>query len=191
MNHAYVFLAEGFEETEGLCTIDILRRAGIYTLAISISDRLEVKGSHGIVVTADTTYDGFCSEEEELDESDVLVFPGGMPGTKNLASFGDLMTLMKEHAAAGGYVAAICAAPGYVLSQLDENMLNGRKITCYDGCEEALLAKGADYVKVPAITDGRIISGRGPAFAIDFALEIVRAILSEEAVGKVRKGLLI
>ena len=191
MNHAYIFLADGFEEIEALATLDILRRAGIYAVTISISDSFHVTGAHDIQVIADYTYEIFCAEEEELDPSDVLVFPGGMPGSSNLASDQEVVTLMQEHAAEGGFVAAICAAPGLVVSQLDDELLKGRRFTCYDGCEEPMLAKGAVYCKEPAVTDGKIITGRGPAFTIDFALEIVRAIRGEEAAAKVRKGLLI
>ena len=191
MNHAYIFLAEGFEEIEALATLDVLRRAGIYAKTVSISDSFQVCGSHGIQVEADTVFNLFCVEEEELDESDILIFPGGMPGSKNLAEDGELISVMQEHAAAGGLVAAICAAPGLVLSQLGKDYLDGRIFTCYDGCEDGMLAQGAILKKEPAVCDGRMITGRGPAFALDFALEIVKAMRGEEIWKKVKSGLLL
>ena len=191
MNHAYIFLADGFEEIEALATLDVLRRAGIYARTISVSDSFHVTGAHDVQVIADYTYEIFCAEEEELDRSDALIFPGGMPGSSNLAGDEELVTLMKEHYADDGIVAGICAAPGLVLSQNDEALLKGRKFTCYDGCEAPMIEKGAIYEAVPAVTDGNLITGRGPAFTIDFALEIVKAIRGVEMAEKVKKGLLL
>lgn len=191
MNHAYIFLADGFEEIEALATLDILRRAGIYARTVSISDSFHVTGAHDVQVIADYTYEIFCAEEEELDSSDVLVFPGGMPGSSNLAADEELIDLMKGHFADGGMLAGICAAPGLVLSQNDGKLLKGRKFTCYDGCEAPMLEKGAKYEAVPAVKDGNLITGRGPAFTIDFALEIVKAVRGEEIAEKVKKGLLL
>ncbi len=191
MNHAYIFLADGFEEIEALATLDILRRAGIYARTVSISDSFHVTGAHDVQVIADYTYEIFCAEEEELDSSDVLVFSGGMPGSSNLAADEELIDLMKGHFADGGLLAGICAAPGLVLSQNDGKLLKGRKFTCYDGCEAPMLEKGAKYEAVPAVKDGNLITGRGPAFTIDFALEIVKAVRGEEIAEKVKKGLLL
>ncbi len=191
MNHAYIFLADGFEEIEALATLDVLRRAGIYARTISVSDSFHVTGAHDVQVIADYTYEIFCAEEDELDRSDALIFPGGMPGSSNLAGDEELVALMKEHYADGGLVAGICAAPGLVLSQNEEALLKGRKFTCYDGCEAPMIEKGAIYEAVPAVTDGNLITGRGPAFTIDFALEIVKAIRGEEIAAKVKKGLLL
>ena len=191
MNHAYIFLADGFEEIEALATLDVLRRAGIYARTVSVSDSFHVTGAHDVQVIADYTYEIFCAEEEELDSSDVLIFPGGMPGSSNLAGDEELISLIKEHYADGGLVAGICAAPGLVLSQNDEALLKGKKFTCYDGCEQPMLDKGAIYEAAPAVKDGNLITGRGPAFTIDFALEIVKAIRGEEIAEKVRKGLLL
>ena len=80
MNHAYIFLADGFEETEALATLDVLRRGGVPAELISVSDQFHVTGSHNMQIIADTTFNIFCAEAEELDPSDALVFPGGMPG---------------------------------------------------------------------------------------------------------------
>ena len=189
MNHAYIFLADGFEETEALATADVLRRGGVPVQLIAASDQFHVAGSHGIQVIADLTFNIFCAEAEELDPSDALIFPGGMPGTKNLAENEELMALMQEHYAGGGIVAAICAAPSLVLSQLPT--LEGRKFTCYDGFEAAPAAKGGEYVKAPCVTDGQLITGRGPAFAIDFGLAIVEKMRGAETAAQVKAGLLL
>lgn len=189
MNHAYIFLADGFEETEALATADVLRRGGVPVQLIAASDQFHVTGSHGIQVIADMTFNIFCAEAEELDASDALVFPGGMPGTKNLAEHEELMDMMREHYANDGIVAAICAAPGLVVSQLPT--LEGKKFTCYDGFEAAPAAKGGEYVKAPCVTDGRLITGRGPAFAIDFGLAILEKMRGEEKAAEVKSGLLL
>ncbi len=118
-----------------------------------------------------------------------MVFPGGMPGTKNLASDAELMALMKEHYRAGGSVAAICAAPGLVVSQLDG--IEGKKFTCFDGFESYMEAKGAVYVKAPAVVDGNLITGRGAGCAVDFGLAVLSRIKGENAVAQVRRGMML
>ena len=118
-----------------------------------------------------------------------MIFPGGMPGTRNLAAHGRLMDIMKRHRSLGGAVAAICAAPGLVVSQLDD--LEGIHFTCYDGFEEYLTAKGAEYVKAPAVADSGIITGRGPGCAIDFGLKILEHLAGPDIAATVRNGLLI
>ncbi len=187
-----IFLAEGFEETEALATLDVLRRGKIDALTVSTKEEgTLVTGSHGIPVLADISFSEFLSglQEEGTGPYDVMIFPGGMPGTRNLAAHGQLMDIMKRHRATGGTVAAICAAPGLVVSQLDG--LEGIRFTCFDGFEEHLLAKGAEYVKAPAVADGGIITGRGAGCAIDFGLKILEHLRGPEAAAAVRKGLMI
>ena len=185
-------MADGFEETEALATLDVLRRGKIDALTVSIKEEETlVTGSHGIPVVADQSFSEFMSslKEEGTGPYDVMIFPGGMPGTRNLAAHGQLMDIMKRHRATGGTVAAICAAPGLVVSQLDG--LEGIRFTCYDGFEEHLLAKGAEYVKAPAVADGTLITGRGAGCAIDFGLKILEHLRGPEAAAAVRKGLMI
>ena len=186
MKKVYIFLADGFEETEALATLDVVRRGGIEALTVSVQNKDRVEGSHGITVLPDATLDEISGK---ITSEDVLVFPGGMPGSKTLASNERLIKIMLTHYSEGGAVAAICAAPGLVLSQLPE--LNGVKMTCFDGFETPLQAKGAEYVKVPAIRDGNIITGRGAGCAIDFGLEIVDFLKGQETVKKVRAGMMI
>ena len=189
MKGVFVFLADGFEEIEALATVDILRRGGIDVKTVSISHDRTVRGAHGIPVVADWPRDEFdgCQIPGSGPE-DVMVFPGGMPGAKNLAEDFYLMEQMREHFSNGGTVAAICAAPGLVASQLPD--LEGKKFTCYDGFEEPLMNEGAEYTGEPAVTDGNLITGRGPGCAVRFALEIVRKVKGNEVAEKVFAGLL-
>ena len=183
----YLFLADGFEEIEALATVDILRRGGVDARTVSISFDRTVYGAHGIPVVADMERDEFdgCI----VTSGDAMVFPGGLPGASNLAEDEFLMKYMKRHYAEGGIVAAICAAPGLVVSQLPT--LEGLRFTCYDGFEEAPMSKGGQYTGEPAVTDGNLITGRGPGCAIRFALAILKELQGEEVAGKVEAGLLI
>ena len=191
MKGSFVFLAAGFEETEALATLDVLRRGGIEALLVSIDEEGMVTGSHGVTVAVDRTADDFAAllHRGGTTEKDLMVFPGGMPGTKNLAATGWLMELMKEHFNEGGCVAAICAAPGLVASRLDG--LSGRKFTCYDGFQEQMLAKGAEYVKAPAVRDGNLITGRGAGCAVEFGLAILSYVKGEETAASVRAALML
>ena len=163
MKESALFLAEGFEEIEAITVIDVLRRAGVPIKTLSITSRLQVKGAHGIVVEADTTFDTVA-----MDDFDFLILPGGMPGTKHLGENKKLNDWLLAHAEKGGHVAAICAAPS-VLGRL--GLLNGKKATCYPGFESML--QGADFTAAPVEVDGNIITANGPAAALRFALALV------------------
>lgn len=191
MKGIYIFLAEGFEEIEALATLDVLRRGGVEASTVSITDEKVVTGAHGVPVGADLTRDLFKERavSEGTDGKDVLVFPGGMPGTKNLAEDTELMELMKRHYAEGGTLAAICAAPGLVLSQLPS--LEGKKFTCYDGFEAAPIAKGGEYVKTSCVADGNLITGRGPGCAVDFGLAIVKHLKGSTLAEEIRASMMI
>ena len=170
MSKVYAFMANGLEEIECLAVVDILRRAGVECETVSITAEREVTGSHGIRVIADR-----CWEEIAIGEDDVLFLPGGMPGTKYLGGFAPLCDVLKKHAAVGGRMAAICAAPS-VLGDL--GLLVGKKATCYPGFEERLL--GAVYVSDGVVTDGNVTTARGMGFAIDLGLELVKLLSGEE-----------
>lgn len=173
-----IFLAGGFEDIEALGTNDVLRRGGLDTKLISISDEAFVESAHGITVGTDAFLDGVDARHDGTTEKDVMIFPGGMPGSSRLAGCGPLIRLMKEHYAAGGSLAAICAAPGLVLSQLDE--VEGLEFTCFEGFQDSLLLKGAVYKEEPAVSCGRIITGRSAGHAVSFALEILRKVKDEQ-----------
>ena len=170
MKKVAVFLADGFEEIEGLTPVDLCRRAGIEVTTVSIKSDKNIMSSHGIPVTADKLF-----EEVDYDEMDMLLLPGGGEGTKNLESCDKLNKLLKEADEKGKFLAAICAGPR-VLGKL--GLLNGHKATCFPGNEEFL--KGAECVPDKAVRDGRFITGKGMGASIDFGLEVVSALAGEE-----------
>ena len=158
-----LFAANGCEEIEALTVVDLLRRAGIATDIISISESKAVTGSHNIVFGAEKRFD-----EVNMEDYDAVVLPGGMPGTNNLAMHMGVCATLKRFAAAGKLLAAICAAPS-VLGGL--GLLEGKKATCYPGFEERLI--GAEVLTDRIVVDGNIITSRGMGTAIDFGLAIV------------------
>lgn len=189
MKGVHIFLADGFEDVEALATFDVLKRGGVDVELVGVGDDPFVVSSHGITVGVENNLremvsDGAGTLHRDTDSCDVMIFPGGMPGSKNLASNGDLVRLMKEHYAAGGTLAAICAAPGLVLGQLDG--LEGVHFTCFDGFEDGPVAGGAVFDPQPAVRCGRIITGRSAGHAIAFALEILGALKGADAVEKVK-----
>lgn len=183
-----IFLADGFEDIEALAVNDVLRRGGLRPTLVSISDDPFVASSHGVTVGIEAFLPDLLDEGHDgTDSADFMIFPGGMPGSSNLASCKPLIDAMNAHYAAGGSLAAICAAPGLVLGQLEE--VDGLEFTCFDGFQESLLARGASFVNAPAVRSGRVITGRSAGHAWSFALEILSALTDTQAVDKVRRGL--
>ena len=166
MNEVCVFLADGFEEIEGLTVVDLLRRAGIETRTVSIMGQEEIKGAHGIIVKADSLF-----ENTDFSEVKMLVLPGGMPGTIHL----------KEHKGLEE-LAAICAAPTVFGGM---GILKGKKAICYPGMEEGLI--GAEVTCQPAVTDGHITTSRGLGTAIDFALALISELRDKESADTISK----
>ncbi len=165
-----VFLADGFEEIEGLTVVDLLRRAGIEVTTISITGAPMIHGAHGIDVQADKLF-----EEMTYEEEDMVVLPGGMPGTLHLGAHQGLKQVLDAFYANQKWMAAICAAP----SVFGENgYLNRRKATSYPGFEEAL--KGATYLEEAVVQDDFVITSRGMGTAIAFALRLIAVLISEE-----------
>lgn len=191
MKGVYIFLANGFDEIEALATLDVLRRGGVDVKTVSVLYDKFVTGSHKTTVVADMTYGEFKAEVQldGTDESDVMIFPGGMPGTRNLAENGEIINFMRLHYAEGGAVAAICAAPGLVVSQLPG--LQGKHFTCFDGFEDAPVARGGIYEQKPAVRDGNLITGRGAGCAVEFGLAILAHLKGEEAAAAVRHSLML
>ena len=165
----FVFLADGFEEIEALATVDILRRAELDVKTVGVGGKT-VTGSHGIPVTADI-------EEKDVttDDMELVVLPGGMPGTTNLAKSPAVEALVRRTLEHGGRAAAICAAPS-VLAQY--GLLAGRRATCYPGFENR--CTGAHMVDADVVTDGPITTGRALGAAMAFALELVRLLTDEQ-----------
>lgn len=159
-----IFLADGFEETEALVPADLLRRAGIKVKLISVTGRIEVVGAHDIRVSADLLFD-----ESECEKLDMIMLPGGMPGTVNLEACTGLCSLVKKFADRNMPLAAICRAPT-ILGHM--GILKGRRACCYPGFEEEL--EGAQRITTEdAVTDGNIITSRGAGCAIPFALAVI------------------
>ena len=189
MKGVNIFLADGFEDVEALATNDVLRRGGVATRLVALTDDPQVESSHGILVTADAFLPELDTRHEGTTADDVMIFPGGMPGSRHLAACTPLIRLMQEHYAAGGTVAAICAAPGLVLSQLGPDVLTGVDFTCFEGFQDALIAQGARYTPAPAVRSGRIVTGRSAGHAVAFGLEILRGLAGDAAADKVRHAL--
>ena len=166
----YLLLADGFEEVEALAPLDLLRRAGKEVLTVSITERRAVTGAHGITVLADLTAEEITSLCDEM-----LILPGGMPGTKNLDASPLTDRLIGEVLAKGGHLAAICAAP-MILGK--RGLLEGKRATCYPGFEDALL--GAHIVSDPVVTDGSITTATGAGVAVLFGGALVSVLCGEE-----------
>jgi 4-methyl-5(b-hydroxyethyl)-thiazole monophosphate biosynthesis len=178
MPHVITVLASGFEETEAITFIDLLRRAGVSVTLLGL-DSPEVTGSHNITVVVDKLFAGF------RDPFDGIVLPGGMPGTKHLANCARLLDLIRETHKRGGLCAAICAAP-IVLGKA--GILAGRKATCYPGLEKKLT--GAQLSEdVPVVRDRNVITSRGVGTAIPFALKLISYLVNPEASEKVKKSI--
>ena len=175
----YVHLAEGFEEIEAVTIVDVLRRGGIEAASVSVTGSKTIRGAHGISVCADKLF-----AEADYIECEMIVLPGGMPGTKNLLAHDGLTSKITSFAYDKKYLAAICAAP-MVLGEL--GVLEGKNATIYPGMEKKLAGAKVSTDKV--VMDGNIITSRGPGTAIEFALAIVDTLKGKDEAAKLRKAL--
>lgn len=166
---ACIFLADGFEEIEAVVPIDILRRAGISVDIYSIKKDLNIKGSHKIEIKADKMIGGY------LGGYDVVILPGGMPGSKHLSECKELNEIIIEQNKEGKLIASICAAPALVLEPL--GILQGKKATCYPGSYEGT---AFTFSSDPLVYSKNIITAKGPGTAWDFALKIVEILCGQE-----------
>lgn len=179
MSRVCVFLADGFEEIEGLTVVDILRRAGVETQMVSVSDERMVTGSHQIPIRTDV-----CIKDVDFAHTEALVLPGGMPGTLRLGECKALTEQLVQFHKEGKKVAAICAAPS-VLGDL--GILDGKKACCYPGFESRLAGAQVVYDKV--VSDGNVTTSRGMGTAIPFALSLVEQLVSKEKAAELKKGI--
>ena len=166
MKKAYIFLANGHEEVEALMVVDLLRRAGLDISTVSITDSKTVTSSHNVTYEADLLF-----SEVESNLVDLVVLPGGIPGTPNLRAFEPLMNMVRAHHEAGKYVAAICAAPS-ILGELGIC----KKGTSYPGFGTAI----ENFVDAPVVVDGNVITSRGLGAAIDFGLALIELLVDEQ-----------
>lgn len=171
MNDICVFFGEGYEEIEALTVVDILRRASIPVKMVSITDEREVTGSHQITVKMDSLL-----SELDFDKVEMIVLPGGMPGTKNLEACEELMEQVDAFVKADRPVSAICAAPSILGHR---GHLKGHKACSFPSFEDHL--EGAEVLKSPSVISENITTGRGMGAAISFALSILERYQGKEA----------
>lgn len=181
-----VFFAEGYEEIEALTVVDMCRRAGIEVEMVSVYGEAgacgagSVMGAHGIDVKMDK-----AMADVDFGSLDMIVLPGGLPGTTNLEASAALMQNLDTFYENGKYVAAICAAPSIFGHR---GYLNGKKATCYPSFEGHLT--GAQVTTDGACTDGNVITGRGMGCAIDFSVEIITALISADKAKKIAESVI-
>lgn len=171
---ALVPLAEGFEETEAVTVIDLLRRAGFRVTAAGLCAG-PVAGSRGVALVPDTTLHAVADQTFEL-----IVLPGGQAGAERLAGEEMLLQMLRDAARAGALIAAVCAGPR-VLARA--GLLGGRRVTSFPGALDGIEPADWAYCEEPVVTDGRLITSRGPGTAMDFALAVI-----EEAAGRRRRN---
>lgn len=180
MSKIAVFFAEGYEEIEALTVVDLCRRAGIETWMVGVTDDKCVTGSHKIPVVMDM---GIA--DADFESLDMIVLPGGMPGTKNLEACELLMEQVDAFFAQGKGVAAICAAPS-VLGH--RGVLKGKKACCYPGFEDHL--DGAEVTFNPVEVVGNVITSRGMGCTIDFGLAIVEKYAGTQKAEELSKSII-
>ena len=181
MAKVYEFLANGFEEIEGLAPVDILRRGGVDIKTVSITGTEWVETSHGITIKADLKFEDIQS----FEDADMLLLPGGMPGTLNLGNCKLVTDTVTEYFNQGKRVAAICAAPS-ILGDL--GILNGKRACSYPGFEDRLAGAATSENEVEH--DGTVTTSRGLGTAIPFALSLIEQLTDAETVAKIKESII-
>lgn len=176
----YVFLAEGFEEIEAITPIDMLRRCGLDVVTVGIGGK-NITGSHGITVNTDIEDSNIILD----DNIEMIILPGGMPGTTNLEASDYVQKAIDYCENNKKYIAAICAAPS-ILGH--KNLLNGKNATCYKGLEDHLI--GANVVFEDVTVDENIITSRGAGTALPFSFELIKLLISEEKSEMLRESII-
>jgi len=182
MAKVYEFLANGFEEVEALAPVDILRRGGIEVKMVSVTGSNLVESSHGVVVKADLLFENIT----DFSDADLLMLPGGMPGSKNLNEHEGVRNALKEQFEKGKRIAAICAAP-LVLASV--GLLKGKKATIYPGME-SYLGEDAEYTGALVQEDGNVTTGAGPAASFPYGYQLLSYFLPAEKVEEIKKGMI-
>ncbi|MCI6152055.1 MAG: DJ-1/PfpI family protein [Fusobacterium perfoetens] len=180
MKKVYVLLADGFEVIEALAPVDIMRRAGIEVITLSLNNNLEVMSSHNIKVMADKIFDG------EFKDGDGIYFPGGYPGYENLLKSQKAMELGKYYLENNKLVGAICGAPS---SLARAGVIDGKNITLHFGCYD-LVGDKCNIIDKPIVVDGNLITGSGAGYSVDMGLALVNYLVPEK-VADVKKALTI
>lgn len=181
MGKAIILIADGFEEIEALSVVDILRRANIICDICSIKNKYVI-GSHNITIGADITID-----KVDFDEYSCLILPGGMPGSLNLQNNNIVIQSVKDFMINNKIIAAICAAP-IILNEAE--IINSKKVTSHPSVIEKL--GKSNYIESVTICDNNIITSRGPATAIYFALEILKKMnVSQDKINELKKSMMV
>lgn len=182
MKHVALLLAPGFEEIEAVTLIDVLRRADIKTSTYAVSKDIKVTGAHGLSLNAEQTLEH--ASKNLL--ADMLVLPGGQPGADHLRDDFNAQSLIKKHNQENKFIAAICSAPIALAKSIN---LQGRHLTCYPGSELVLQEAGAKIDTSEVVQDQNIITGKGPASSIAFALKCVEVLTDSEMSMRIEKAL--
>ena len=179
MKRVLCFFAEGYEEVEAITVVDLLKRADIEVITVSVIDTVFVKGSHNIVIKCDQLIN-------DIDlGADMIFLPGGMPGTTNLEKSEVLIDVIKEYNSKGKYIAAICAAPS-ILGGL--GILKNKNATCYPGNENKLI--GANKMEDKVVVCDNVITGEALGSAIDFSLKLIELLLNKETAISVKEKII-
>ena len=169
MAKALIICAQGMEECEGLMVLDLLRRAGIETLTVALDDEKLISGSHNISFLVDATL-----KEADLSDAEMLILPGGMPGTAHLCDSKELCDIIRDFASEHKWLAAICAAPS-VYGRL--GLLRDRQFTCFPGFEDQC---GPNHTGEKVTVDGQFITARGLGAAVEFAAVIIEKLTDRQ-----------
>ena len=164
-------LAQGCEELEAVTIIDLLRRAGVDVITAGL-DEQPVRAARGTVLVPDTTLDRALQ-----DEYDMVVLPGGLPGADHLNADPRIVELLRSMADRDRYTAAICAAPKVLASA---GLLRGRRATSFPGALDDSQLQGVDYREEAVVTDGKVVTSRGPGTAMDFALQLIEYLKGKD-----------
>jgi len=175
-----IILADGFEEIEAITPFDILKRAGLDVVLAGLSSR-EIKSARGAKFVTEKTLSGIKGV------FDALILPGGAAGADNLAKSEELTSLIKKTHEEGRIIAAICASPAVVL--VSTGVLKGKKATCYPGMEKEF-SQDIKYANEPVVSDGNIVTSRGPATASEFGFKLAEILAGKEKAQSVREEML-
>ena len=180
MKKVLIHFADGFEEVEAITPVDVLRRAGCEVTTVSVTGKKEVTSTRGVSVLADMLF-----ADVDYTKADLIVLPGGQPGSDNLNKHEGLKKQIRSFHDQGRMIAAICAAPLVLASA---GVLKGKRATCYPGCESLLT--GAICTGNAVEIDGNIITGRGPGLAMKFSLTLVEQLIGKSKADEVRKAMI-
>lgn len=179
MKKVFLVLANGFELVEALTPVDVLRRAGVEVVTVSLNDGLEVESAQKVKVLADTTI-----AKEDLTKADMIVIPGGYPGYINVRENKTVVEAVKHYLSNNKLVGAICGGPTTLGIN---NLTEGYNYTCHFSVVDEM--KGGNYIKTPVVVDRNLITAQGAGRALEFGLELAKHFVNDETIAKVKKGM--